>query len=35
MALVLESFPEAIFPNDLPPNDGGIALGQIAYGISG
>jgi len=29
LELVLERFPEAIFPNLFPPNDGGIALGQI------
>jgi hydrogenase maturation protein HypF len=30
LELVLERFPEAIFPNLFPPNDGGIALGQMA-----
>jgi len=30
LGLVLERFPEAIISNAIPPNDGGIALGQIA-----
>jgi len=29
LELVLEKIPDAIFPNEIPPNDGGIALGQI------
>jgi len=29
LTLVLERFPEAIIPNAFPPNDGGIALGQV------
>ena len=29
LELVSERFPEAIFPNLFPPNDGGIALGQV------
>ena len=29
LALVLEKFPEAIISNAIPPNDGGIALGQM------
>ena len=29
LGLLLERFPEAVIPNDIPPNDGGIALGQI------
>jgi len=29
LGLVLESFPKAIIPNTIPPNDGGIALGQV------
>jgi len=29
LGLVLERFPEAIISNAIPPNDGGIALGQI------
>ena len=35
LTLLLERFPDAIIPNDFPPNDGGIALGQITYGVSG
>lgn len=27
--LVLERMPDAIFPSEIPPNDGGIALGQV------
>jgi hydrogenase maturation protein HypF len=34
LALVLERFPEAIMPNLFPPNDGGIALGQIVAKMS-
>jgi len=30
LGLVLERFPEAIISNTIPPNDGGIALGQVA-----
>jgi hydrogenase maturation protein HypF len=30
LGLLLERFPEAIISNTIPPNDGGIALGQIA-----
>jgi hydrogenase maturation protein HypF len=29
LGLVLERFPEAIISNTIPPNDGGIALGQV------
>jgi hydrogenase maturation protein HypF len=29
LGLVLQRFPEAIISNTIPPNDGGIALGQI------
>ena len=29
LTLVLKQFPDAIISNDIPPNDGGIALGQI------
>jgi hydrogenase maturation protein HypF len=29
LSLLLEKFPEAIFSNMIPPNDGGIALGQV------
>jgi len=32
LELVLEKFPDAIIPNDFPPNDGGIVLGQIVSG---
>jgi hydrogenase maturation protein HypF len=30
LGMVLERFPDAIISNTIPPNDGGIALGQIA-----
>ena len=30
LKLVFDRFPEAIVPNLFPPNDGGIALGQVA-----
>lgn len=30
LGLVLERFPEAVISNAIPPNDGGIALGQVA-----
>ncbi len=29
LSLVLKRFPKAIISNRIPPNDGGIALGQI------
>jgi hydrogenase maturation protein HypF len=29
LSLLLERFPDAFIPNDFPPNDGGIALGQV------
>jgi len=29
LGLVLEAIPSAIISNHIPPNDGGIALGQI------
>jgi len=32
LGLVLERFPEAIISNAIPPNDGGIALGQVVSG---
>jgi len=34
LTLVLEKFPEAIISNVTPPNDGGIALGQVVAKIS-
>ena len=30
LELIFRKFPDAIIPNTIPPNDGGIALGQIA-----
>ncbi len=33
LELVFERFPEAIVPNLFPPNDGGIALGQVVAGL--
>jgi len=30
LSLLLERFPDAFIPNDFPPNDGGIALGQVS-----
>jgi hydrogenase maturation protein HypF len=30
LMLLIERFPDVILPNNFPPNDGGIALGQIA-----
>jgi hydrogenase maturation protein HypF len=30
VSLLLERFPHALLPNAFPPNDGGIALGQVA-----
>jgi len=33
LSLLLERFPDAFIPNNFPPNDGGIALGQVvAFG---
>lgn len=32
LGLVLEKIPDAIISNAIPPNDGGIALGQVAAG---
>ncbi len=29
LSLLLERFPDALIPNNFPPNDGGIALGQV------
>jgi hydrogenase maturation protein HypF len=29
VSLLLERFPHALLPNAFPPNDGGIALGQV------
>ncbi|HFD14537.1 MAG TPA: carbamoyltransferase HypF, partial [Epsilonproteobacteria bacterium] len=34
LALVFEKFPEAIISNAIPPNDGGIALGQVASNLN-
>ncbi len=34
LALLLEKFPEAIISNAIPPNDGGIALGQVASNLN-
>jgi len=34
LSLVLEQFPQALIPHTIPPNDGGIALGQIVYQAS-
>ncbi|MCB4782021.1 MAG: Sua5/YciO/YrdC/YwlC family protein, partial [Sulfurovum sp.] len=34
LELVLEKIPEAIIANDIPPNDGGIALGQVVASLS-
>ena len=31
LSLVLNRFPEVILPNTVPPNDGGISLGQIVH----
>jgi len=31
LSLMLKRFPKAMIPNDFPPNDGGIALGQAVY----
>ncbi|MCB4745560.1 MAG: carbamoyltransferase HypF, partial [Sulfurovum sp.] len=34
LELVLNKIPEAIIANDIPPNDGGIALGQVVASLS-
>ncbi len=34
LELLLERFPDALIPNEIPPNDGGIALGQVAGVLS-
>jgi hydrogenase maturation protein HypF len=34
LGLVLEKFPEAVISNTIPPNDGGIALGQIVGSVN-
>jgi len=34
LKLLLQRFPEAIISNDIPPNDGGISLGQIACSLA-
>ncbi|MDF1874800.1 carbamoyltransferase HypF [Sulfurimonas sp. SAG-AH-194-I05] len=34
VSLVLDKFPQAILPNIIPPNDGGIALGQVVARIN-
>lgn len=33
LGLVLQKIPHAVLPNEIPPNDGGIALGQVVYGL--
>ena len=35
LSLILDRIPDAIIPNSFPPNDGGIALGQIAAVMRG
>ncbi len=35
LALVLQRFPDAVISNAIPPNDGGIALGQVASLLNG
>ncbi len=34
LGLVLDRIPDAILPNQIPPNDGGIALGQVMFAVS-
>lgn len=34
LGLLLDRIPDAILPNEIPPNDGGIALGQVMFGGS-
>lgn len=34
LELIFKKIPEAILPNEIPPNDGGIALGQVAKYLS-
>ncbi|MEA3418757.1 MAG: carbamoyltransferase HypF [Campylobacterota bacterium] len=34
LELVLDKIPDAILPNEIPPNDGGIALGQVMFGLN-
>jgi hydrogenase maturation protein HypF len=31
LALILEKIPTAIISNQIPPNDGGVALGQVVF----
>ncbi|MEA3455452.1 MAG: carbamoyltransferase HypF, partial [Campylobacterota bacterium] len=34
LELILDRIPDAILPNEIPPNDGGIALGQVMFGAT-
>jgi len=31
LELILEKVPDTIVPNQIPPNDGGVALGESIY----
>jgi len=35
LELILEKIPDTIVPNRVPPNDGSIALGQVASILKG